>query len=586
MAEAYADVPRGKRTAAQQTDYENAIIEESIREFSELQTYRNVFATQWEQVASLVMPSQRNTFFFGSYNFPGQIKTQLQVDATGMLLNWKFSAICDAMITPFSSQWHELAASNPFVQKDRGVRLWFEQVSRILAELRYQPTAQFRRSNTGVYQCVGAFGNAPMLIEQLVDMRGNPAKGLSYQGLPPGQVFIRRNHQNRIDGFCRWFRLTANQAMCVVNPDGTKWADRLPENIVEAAKKNSQAPFDFLHRVCPRSDYSPESRLATDMPFASYTIALTGKRLLNESGYRTFPIPYCSYMQGPDEPYGRGWAMDLLPSLKTLNAQKTTFLKSGHRAAEGVYLSGDDGALNFNLRPGAINPGTMNEDGKPMVTLLPQNPIQITEKMMEEEKAILGEGSLTTIFSALVENPNMTATQVVELINQKGIFLAPMAGSMAPDYLGMVIDRELNLAADMGLLPPMPPLLREAQGEYKVVYTSPLFKAARAGDAAGFLRTVESALAVVGQTQDPSHLDPFSFERAWPEIAQIQSVPESWMASADEVAQKRKARGEAQARQEQIQALPSQAAMLKAQAQVQKAGGQVAENVNAGTAAP
>jgi len=196
---------------------------------------------------------------------------------------------------------------------------------------------------------------------------------------------------------------------------------------------------------------------------------------------------------------------------------------------------------------------------------------------MDEDRAIVGDAFLTTIFSALVENPQMTATQVVELINQKGIFLAPMAGSMAPDYLGALIERELDIAADLRLLPPMPPVLREAKGEYKVVYTSPLFKAARAGDAAGFLRTVESALEVAGQMQDPSILDPFNFKVAIPAIADIQSVPESWMSSPDEIEAKGQARAKAAQQQQQVQALPAQAAMMKAQAAVQKSGGNVGQ---------
>jgi hypothetical protein len=167
----------------------------------------------------------------------------------------------------------------------------------------------------------------------------------------------------------------------------------------------------------------------------------------------------------------------------------------------------------------------------------------------------------------------MTATQVIELINQKGIFLAPTVGGMASDYLDPMIERELDLAVQLQLLDPMPPLLREAQGEYKIVYTSPLFKAARAGEASGFLRTVESAIQIAGATGDSSVFDPFSFERAFPEIARIQDVPESWMASPEEIQAKAKNRADQQQQQQQLQAMPAQAAMLKAQAAVQKNGG-------------
>lgn len=558
-----------------QTMREQTIVEESMREFSELQTYRSQRAMQWEESASLMMPSMRNTFFFSNYNFPGIKKTQLQVDSTAMLANWKFGAICDAMITPFSSQWHQLAATNPYIQKDRQCRLYFERMSHILAEMRNSPNAAFRRNNQTIWQLVGAFGNGPMFIDQDVDMRGNLARGLRYKAVPLGQVFIRTNHQDKVDGFCRWFRLSAHQAW-----GNVAWREKFPEALKRAMEVNSEAPFDFLHRVCPNADYDPERKDAGGKLYSSYYISLTGKALLSEGGYRTFPLAYCRYMQNPEDAYADGPAQQILPTLKTLNAEKAMFLKVGHRTADPILLGPDDGLIDPSLIPGAFVKGGMSSDGKELMKALELGNLPITKEMMDEERAIIGEAFLTTIFSALVENPQMTATQVVELINQKGIFLAPMAGSMAPDYLGQVIDRELDILADLNegtggrMLPPMPPLLREARGEYKVVYTSPLFKGARAGDAAGFLRTVESMLEVAGQMNDPSLLDPFSFDRAVPAIADIQTVPESWMASPDEIAQKRADRAKAAQQKQQVDALPAQAAMLKARAVVAKQTGQ------------
>jgi hypothetical protein len=230
----------------------------------------------------------------------------------------------------------------------------------------------------------------------------------------------------------------------------------------------------------------------------------------------------------------------------------------------------DDGILGMDLRPGAENPGGVTSDGKPLIHTLPVGNTQVAIEMMQEERAIIDDMFLVSLFKVLSEHPNMTATQVIELVNEKGMLVAPALGRQETEYLGPMIDREIDVLNSLGLLPPMPPRLREAKGEYEVVYTGQLAKLQRAGPAAGFMRVVETAKEIANITQDPSYLDPFDFDSAIPEIAADQGVPERWMRDQKSMDARRQNRAKAQQRQEQIQAMPAQAAMLKAQATVAK----------------
>lgn len=164
----------------------------------------------------------------------------------------------------------------------------------------------------------------------------------------------------------------------------------------------------------------------------------------------------------------------------------------------------------------------------------------------------------------------MTATEVIERVNEKGILLAPTVGRQMSEYLGPMIDRELDVLSQLRLIEPPPPAVVEARGEYQPVYTSPLARAMQAQEAAGFMRTVESVKELVNITGDASLLDPFNFDVAVPAIAEIQAVPFSWMSTEKQIAAKRQNRAKAQQQQAQIQALPAQAAMIKAQATVRK----------------
>jgi hypothetical protein len=271
--------------------------------------------------------------------------------------------------------------------------------------------------------------------------------------------------------------------------------------------------------------------------------------------------------------YGRSPAMNVLPAIKTLNAEKRDFLAQGHKAVNPVLLTADDGIVDFSMRPGAINKGGVDDQGRLRVQTLPIGNISVSKEMMDEERQIINDAMLVSLFQILTETPQMTATEVMERINEKGILLAPTVGRQQSEYLGPMIHRELDLLAQMHLLPPMPAKLAQRRGNYEVLYNSPLAQMQRAQEVVGFMRTAEQIKEFVAITQDPSLLDPLDFDVATPEIARIQGVTESWLCDDDKIQQKRQARAEAQKRQEAIQAAPAQAAMIKAQAQAASQGG-------------
>jgi hypothetical protein len=552
------------KDASTQTDWEKMTVERVIREFGQLAEQRSITAAHWQEVSELILPTARNTFYYGSYNPPGEKKTQKQIDASGMMALERFSAIMDSLLTPRNMYWHGLADSDEYMMKQRNVALWYEQATKVLFKLRYSPMANFASQNVSGWQQLGAFGNTGMFIDELDDPEGKTI-GVRYREVPMGELFYRQNHQGIVDGFVRWFRMTARNAQ-------QKWPDAFPAVLRGALDKGSGQMFDFLHYVSPNEEWDRHSLLPQKrFPWVSHYVSMEGRVLLSTKGYYTFPLPISRYVQTPGEVYGRGPAMFILPALKTLNAEKTTFLKQGHRAADPVLMTTDDGLVDFNLRPGALNAGGVTSDGRPLVHVLPTGEIQISKEMMAEEKSLINDAFLVTLFQIMTETPTMTATEVIERTNEKGILLAPTAGRQQSERLGPMIHRELDIAARLRLLPPLPPEMRERGSvSYDVVYTSPISRAMRAQEAAGFMRTVETAKEIVNITQDPSYLFPFNFDVAIPAIAEIQAVPPSWMSTPEQIAAKKKALQASQDRQAQIQAMPAQAAMIKAQASVAK----------------
>lgn len=521
---------------------------------------RSNFESHWTEIAERVIPSHSKLFqqngFLGT---KGEKRTEYIYDSTAAIALNRFSSILDSLLTPRNQTWHRILPSDRNLQKDRQVKLWFEEVNRILFKFRYAAKANFASQNQQNYKSLGAYGTGCMFVD---DMAGEP--GIRYRNCHLGEVYFSENHQGMVDKVLRYFPLSARQAV-------QKWGDILPQTIRDTAGRAPEKEYFFFHCVKPRADKDPSRRDYRGMDYASYYVSEEGKVLLGEGGYTTMPFPISRYEQMPGEIYGRSPAMDVLPAIKTLNEQKKTVLKQGHRTVDPVLLAHDDGIVDsFSMRPGAINAGGVSADGRALVQPLAVGNIAIGKELMDDERAVINDAFLVTLFQILVETPQMTATEVMERTREKGILLAPTIGRQQTEYLGPMIEREIDILARQGQLPPMPDLLIEAQGDYRVEYDSPLSRAQRAEEASGLMRSVETALQVVNVTQNPEPLDFYDWDTIIPEISEIQGVPSRWMRDPQVVAQMRQGRAEQAAKQETIQAAPAGAAMIKAAAAAQK----------------
>ena len=529
--------------------------EACIRHFEQLSGRRGNWEALWEEIAQRVLPSHSQLFQSkGAGRTDGAKRTEYIYDSTASIALERFGAILDSMLTPRNQKWHRLTVSDKSLARDRQVKLYFEEANQVLFKYRYAPKANYASQNQQNYQCLGAFGTGSLFIDALAN-----EPGFRYKAMHLGEIYFAENHQGQIDTAYRHFEMTCRQAI-------QKWGEKLPKKIIEAAKTDPSRTFWFLHVVKPRGeDFDPGRLDHKGMPFTGDYISFEEKCVVEEGGFTTFPYPSSRYTQAPGEVYGRGPIMSVLPAIKTLNEQKKTVLKQGQRTVDPVYLMHDDGILDtFSVKPGAMVAGGVDAQGRPLVHTLPTGRIDIGKELMDDERAVINDSCLVTLFQILTENPTMTATEVIERTKEKGILLSPTVGRQQDEYLGPKIERELDLASRQGLLPPMPKALIEAKGEYKIEYDSPMSRAAKAEEASGIARTIETVLNIVNVTQDPAPLDHFNWDQIVPSIAEIQGVPAAWMRGLDEVQQIREGRAQQAETEQAIAAAPGAAALANA----------------------
>ncbi len=534
--------------------YEDELAGKLIRDWQYLFGLRGNWNSHWTEIAQRFYPMHSNLFQnFSQLSTQGDKRNQEIYDSTAVLALGRFGAILDSLLTPRSSFWHQIRPNDPTLLRDRQTRDYFQTANNILFEQRYAPTANFASQNQLQYKSLGAYGTGGMLID---DLAGK--KGIRYRNIHLGEIYLAQNHQGVVDRVCRHFQMTARQVMQMFGPSA-------PATIKGAVETAPEKPFFFLHWVCPREDRDPYRKDFKGMEYASYYVSLEGQKIVAEGGYRVFPYAISRYEQAPNEAYGRSPAMDVLPAVKTLNEEKKTILKQGHRTVDPVLLAHDDGIIDgFDLTPGAINPGGISADGRMLIQPLPVGNVMIGKELMDDERAIINDAFLVTLFQILTENPEMTATEVMERTREKGILLAPTIGRQQSEYLGPMIDRELDILSKQGLLPPQPRMLREAKGEYKIIYDSPITRTQKAEWAAGAMRTIQNLLEVANVTGDPSKLDYINWDVAAPEIAEIYGTPSQWINTQQDVDKMKMARAKAQEKQQAIEAAPAMAGLMKA----------------------
>lgn len=483
-----------------------------IAEQAQLATKRTNWDNWWQQIAERVMPSSATFTVMGE---EGQKRTERIFSGKAITANERFSAVMDDLLTPRSQRWHRLACAHDDLADDQEVKEYFDQVNNILFTERYRPRANFASQKAEGYMSVGAFGNSCMFIDEEVGV------GPQYISCFMKEIFWTHNAQRLVDAVYRRFPMTARNAVTMAKK--RNWT--LPAKIQTAAEKEPFTTFEFMHTVMPNPERISSRRDHRGMPFASYYMLLDGEQMLSAGGFTSFPFAIGRYMLGPSETYARSPAMSAWGAILTLHEEKKTILRAGQKEVDPPLLLTEDGVLDaFNLRPGALNYGAVTSEGQELVKPLKIGAnIPLGLELMGLESQEIDDAFLNTIFKVLVENPQMTATQVLEIAQQRAVLLAPLLGRMDAEDLGPLIAREIDIAAKAGKLPPMPDVLREIGPEYKIEYQSPLARAMRAQDGVAILRTFEAMPGAIAI--DPDAALVVDVPQSLREVAEINGMP-------------------------------------------------------------
>ena len=529
----------------------------------QLKSDRGTYDSHCREISERVLPRQSD-FWGGAASTPGAKRTDKIYDSAGEIALTKFAAVMEALLTPQTQQWSKKKAKDEALNQVHSVKLWFEQVNKIVSSARRSPATRFHTMAHEFYMSLGAFGTAAMFIDKA------PNGPLLYKTCHIGQIYFAENAWGVIDTVHREIELSARQATQKFK------RERLPSKIIMAAEKTPDAKFTFVHCVKPNEERQAGKKDYSGMPWASYYFPLQDPVVVDEGGYNSFPWAISRYVTAPSEIYGRSPAMTALPDIKILNEAMKTTHRMWHNAIDPPWLTGDEFAGVLHSRPGANNRGGLDDNGRPRaMPLIPGSNFEVNNELTEQKRETINDVFLVRILQIILDNPQMTATQVLEIAQQKGILLAPVMGRQQSEFLGPLDTREFDLLYEAGMIPDPPEeLTLYGDGEYEVEYESPLALAQKAQAGLGIIRTIESIVPLIPVR--PDLLDKLNLDRCLEIIGDSNGVAADAWNDDETVDAIRDQRAQQQAAQAAVAAAKPVAGAVKDISQAQAAANQAA----------
>lgn len=392
---------------------------------------------------------------------------------------------------------------------------------------------------------------------------------LTFEQWPLGQCYVASSKPGgRIDIVYREYTLTAEQAVAA-------YGDDVSDRVREDARNKPDTPHQFAHAIYPRTEYTPGSKLSKNLPIASVQVECSTKRVMRERGYHESPVVVPRWMRLPNSPYALGPVSNALPTIRALNELLRMESIAVARAANGVYVTSDDGVVNARVVKIKRGMNFIVANSVDDIKALPSGAdFNVTFSKADEMRAEIRRLLLADQLQPQ-DGPAMTATEVhvrVALIRQ---LLGPLFGRFQSEDLAPTIERVFGLLYRRGrpelggepgplLIADPPDSLR---GEsFRVRYQSPLARAQKLEDVSAIERMLGLA-GMMAQAGKPEALDLIDAEQSMRLAGDGLGAPSKVLRTEKELAAYRKAKADAEdqqaqaAQNQQLQTMAADAAL-------------------------
>jgi hypothetical protein len=172
--------------------------------------------------------------------------------------------------------------------------------------------------------------------------------GIVYRNVPMQRLWFAENNSGLIDK-------THVQELTLRQASQRFGRENLSPSMQSMLERDPEKSAIFYHVVEPRADRDTRKLDGRNMRFASYWLDEGRDRIIQNSGFRTFPFAIGRFYVGTDDVYGSP-AYDAMPDVRMANDMAKTNIRGAQKLVDPPLLASEDGVLEgFDLRSGSLN---------------------------------------------------------------------------------------------------------------------------------------------------------------------------------------------------------------------------------------
>lgn len=515
-----------------------------VDRLNKLDQQRREWNEAWKEVQEYIAPHRGQFMDSGMEPNQGEKRNSKILNATPTRAVQIAAAGMQGGLTSPVRPWVRSTLDDLDLAKWGPVKLYLEDVDKGMHKAFAR--TNFYQTSHAIYSELCAFATSAAFVDK------HPQRYAAYHMATSGQIYLAANHYGEVDTVYRKYKMAVRQM------EQRFGRGALCETARNQLTTDQDAYRTVLHAVVPNKRYDPEAAGPRGKPWHSVYIDLEqADRFLRIGGYYEMPWLTPRWMVTGADVYGRGPGQMVLGFSKLLQEMEKSSLVAVHMGIKPPMKAPATLRGRIKMIPAGVT-YTSKDEGEALKPLLEANlEIQYVEaKIARLEKAIK-EGCFSDLFEMFAPlaqpgHPDVTATQVLTMKEEKMVLLEPVVHRLIMEMLVPNYDRMFGLMQRAGGLPEPP---QELVGrEIKPEFISTMAQAQRAVAASADRQLADYVRYL--QEMNPAVVDKYNTDAAIDIMAENLGASQGQVRSEKEVIEIRKYKAQQQmADQQRAQAM-------------------------------